>query len=258
MFLGVDSASPVTPALYDQVTAALKQPPRWWARYLRSGGGAATPVDRAEVDLLHARGCAVLLVWNHAGARDVAEGRPTGAVQAALAAEDAHRIGYPAGCMLPGDIEAPWHPTAEYLVGYAEGVAQAGYHPAFYAASGSVAFADALRVARAASAAVAGAPLWVAAWEGAGGDLVPPWRAQAIDGTPARLWQAVGSADGGRVDVDEAAALRGMWLPPVAAREAPGRAQAPDPAQQALARLGSALGAAQTAYDALRRAMGGA
>jgi hypothetical protein len=209
---GCDSAAAVTEATWRGAAQALGGAPSWWGRYL-----AEYAVSREEVSWLHSRGAAVLLIWNGSSGKDVAQEEPSGRAAAHAAVEAARRLGAPLGTAIVVDVEAGWEPTAEWLVGWAEGVAAAGYVPGWYVAPEASVIVP-LTAARAVSPAARGGLVWVAAWLAAGAMPAPLPAEDAcpsVAGGPADLWQFAGSVPvgGASVDISLARSPRGLWCP---------------------------------------------
>ena len=210
----VDSASTVTPQVWDDVRQAAGTAPSAWFRYI-GGRYAATA---AEVAFLHAQGCAVGLIYNAATASQVAGGHAQGEADAEQAAAAAHALGAPSTLMLFVDVESAWQPSAAWIEGWADGqragpFAGAG---AYYCNPRSTGFRHAFSCARACSANVAAAPLWSAVPEPGAttAAAAPPWRPATVDGQPVVAWQYAESAYGGIVDLDLVEdGFTGLWRP---------------------------------------------
>ncbi|MDA8346943.1 MAG: DUF1906 domain-containing protein [Thermaerobacter sp.] len=219
---GVDSGAPVNTTRLDAVAKWAGTPPRWWGRYLGTGGGAATPLTASEAALLHARGVAIALVFNDVDRRELAT-RQQGITAAQEAVRQAKALGVPQQTTLYADIEYGWPLTAAWLIGWAQGVLAADYTAGVYLDPADIAVQRALGylhvvkptvvAMRLREPALAGQlRLWDALWLHGGewtarhGDRIstPPWihlpPSEAT--TQTGLWQFSGPSCSGMVDLN--------------------------------------------------------
>lgn len=231
LLFGVDSGAPVTVAAVEQVTAWAGTAPRFWARYLGDGGGAATPLSKQEAWLIHAHKIAVALVYNDIDRAKLAT-RQQGLDAAAQAAAQAKALGVPAMTSLYADIEYGWPLTAPWLQGWCQCLMAGGYSPGLYCGPQVPAVAAALSALRSKDpGTTAHLSLWAASWlysgawdkfrtvDGHRRISMPPWMhfPPGEDADQVGMWQFSGPSCDGMVDLDlldpSASPVPRLWNP---------------------------------------------
>lgn len=210
----VDSASPVTDALWSEVTKAAGTSPAAWFRYV----GGPYAVSTEEVNLLHGHGCALGLVYNGASGATVAAGHSQGQSEAQAAIAAAEQLGAPHTMVLFADIESTWKPSPAWLTGWADGQRAGPYAQAggIYGNPLQSAFITALTSAKNTSANVAMMPLWSAEPQvgASSAATLPAWRPATCADQAVAVWQYALGAYGGIVDLDLIAdEFTGLWNP---------------------------------------------
>lgn len=211
LLFGVDSSAPADSGFLARVTQWAGQRPAFWARYLGSGGGAATPLSREEAAFLFAQGVAIALVFNDVDQHALgtaAEGEDA----AARALAQARAIGVPAAVTIYADIEAGWQLTAPWLLGWIRIMLAHGQVPGVYVGLAQPVVQSVLHSLRAREPGLmAHLSLWDAQWAESSWDApaggmrsLPRWiRAQpSEDALQLGLWQFAGPSCGASVDLD--------------------------------------------------------
>lgn len=125
---GVDSARAATdqvaPGLtvLEDVVAWSGARPTVWGRYLGDGGGAATPIERAEAVLLAKNGIAPFPIFNGLSLMTETGTYAMGQADALLASNQADAAGFSPGTYIRRDFEFGWldNLTGDYLAGWAD------------------------------------------------------------------------------------------------------------------------------------------
>ena len=125
---GVDSASFTTENLLACVREHIGAP-KVWGRYLGDKDGVSYGLKKEEVQLLHAEGIRLLLIYNHF---EDARGFDNGKKQAAQAIQLAKNLGAPPGVAIFADIEPGYPVDAAFIRGWFEGLAGSDYQPGIY------------------------------------------------------------------------------------------------------------------------------
>jgi hypothetical protein len=105
--------------------------PEFWGRYIGVGPHTRTPVlTEAEAEFIFSESdhrCKILVIYNGAGGSQVAGNRQVGIERARDAASRAAGAGVPPGVRLYLDVEPQWRPSAEFFLGWWEGMASSAY-----------------------------------------------------------------------------------------------------------------------------------
>ena len=233
MSILIDSAQDAR-NLLAQVQQALGGNPAAWARYLGTGGGAATPLTAAEAQALLDAGIAILPVYNDSPLNGGAAATyAQGQADAQQAISQAQALRVPTETYLICDIEfsALSALTGDYLAGWADTMRAGPYAGAggVYANLLDPRFSTALDAALTRSQNVGRMLWWLASWISQGDAGIPatpawdassgptglPWSASYLANVVA--WQYAGSALGGAVDVSlihlPLPAPGGLWVP---------------------------------------------
>jgi hypothetical protein len=137
-YWGVDSAAPVTTkihvagakpvTLFDFVVDKLKRVPDFWGRYV--GGRHQITAEEANYIFTRSNGsCRILVVYNgaHDSANSVRGNFDAGVRDATKAVTAAAGVGVPSGVMLWGDVEGAWQPSADWFLGWWDGMYKSAY-----------------------------------------------------------------------------------------------------------------------------------
>jgi len=130
-YFGVDSVTPAMnnvgngESLYDYVVRVAGRRPSFWGRYL--GNYAITP---DEVQFLHSKGCAILLMYNWTNSAIVSQGYATGVSQAHIAINMAQAIGAPQGTVIGFDDERGWNLNPDFVGGWSDTLRNSNYYGA--------------------------------------------------------------------------------------------------------------------------------
>lgn len=220
----------------DDATSWLGAIPAFVARYLGTGGGAATPLSASEVDYVHSyagKGIPILLCYNDSPINGGTSGTEAVANQDVVnAIAQCEALGVPAGVYVFGDVESNASIQHGYVTGWCN-----GWRPTIYGGAGGLygltgggqnlgrAYLEALKTD--ANGNVHRMLLWSARWISTGfsASNAPRWGAIAPSPETAgavRVWQVTGGTFGGIVDedmIDESllvplTAAGGLWTPP--------------------------------------------
>lgn len=145
IYWGVDSSAaahlPARRSLYDRVTQWRGQAPAFWGRYLRDSAVQhtnATPLTQTEVNYIQRQSqnqCRILLIYVNASPTDMrTRGNSNGRWHAERAQELANQALPSPGmhnCIFL-DIEPGWSPSAEWLLGWWQGMEHGSYFSGIY------------------------------------------------------------------------------------------------------------------------------
>ncbi len=185
VLLGFDTAAPITPGLWQALSAALGQPPRVVNGYLD-----AFPITREQVAFVQAQGASINLCANGTGPAIVQGSFAEGYAFAELRAAKARALGAPPGVGIAVDVEADWEPAGDWLAGFTAGTVAGGYRPLAYGVPRRAAFSGALQAAGERYAVVRERlAVWSATPEPGGAPAVPAWNPDPCAGLPVVGWQ---------------------------------------------------------------------
>lgn len=200
----VDSSAPVDQAFVDRVTKWAGEKPFAWARYLGTGGGAATSLSVHEADVIHKSGMGIVLVYNDVDRTKLAS-QNQGVIAAHQAVSQAKALGVPMGTTIYADIEYGWPVTAAWLEGWIAGIDGASLDAGVYVSPGDATVRKA--IAGLSAKDRARLSLWYAAWgqtpwDARNGDRIsfPAWRKQYPQ--EVGLWQFAGPSCSNSIDLN--------------------------------------------------------
>ena len=223
----VDSARTVTCALYEELLRWAGTKPRAWGRYLGEGGGAAAPLTQGEVAFLHQQDVGILLVFNDVDRQRLLT-RRNGEDAATLAVGEARALDAPTGVGVYADIERGWPVTSEWLIGWAQAVAAAGFVTGAYLMLSDPSVQRTMAAMRSREPVLtAHLALWTARWLHEvewvtmrdGRISTPRWLplSPSEDATQVGVWQFAGPSCNKTVDLDlvdpNAEPKPALWLP---------------------------------------------